>query len=159
VSIYPNFIYNIVGEGPLKDDLQALIIELNAQGYVNLLGSKTQPEVLSLLEKSHILLAPSITAKNGDQEGIPVTLMEAMAMGMPVLSTKHSGIPELVQDGVSGVLVPERDIETLLNKLNYLIRHHDNWPAMGRHGRNHIRNEYDINILNDKLERIYLGLL
>ena len=74
-----------------------------------MIGWQTQPAVRDLLADSDILVAPSVTAEDGDEEGIPVAIMEAMATGLPVISTWHAGIPELVDDGVSGLLVPERD--------------------------------------------------
>jgi colanic acid/amylovoran biosynthesis glycosyltransferase len=76
-----------------------------------MVGAQKQHRVIEILESSHIFMLPSVTAANGDQEGLPVALMEAMAMGLPVLSTLHSGIPELVEDGLSGLLVPEKDVK------------------------------------------------
>jgi len=104
-------------------------------------------------------LAPSITSQNGDQEGIPTTLMEAMACGLPVLSTFHSGIPELVQDGQSGFLVPERDVEALAEKLEHLLNHQECWSEMGLAGRKFVEANHDINKLNDRLVEIYEQLL
>ena len=72
-----------------------------------------------------------MTSQNGDSEGIPGAIVEALACGLPVLSTRHSGIPEVVQDGESGLLVPERDVNALAEKLEYLIEHPDLWPADG----------------------------
>ena len=96
--------YRIIGGGPLHGRLQALIDELDAADSVRLLGGKTQDEVQELLAWAHIFVAPSVTSSEGDQEGIPVAIMEAMAAGLPIISTRHSGIPELVEDG--GVRVP-----------------------------------------------------
>lgn len=114
-----------------------------------MVGPKSQQQVIEILDKAHILLAPSVTDKNGDQEGIPVVLMEAMAMGLPLVSTQHSGIPELIKNGVSGFLVPERNVEALFDKLKYLVDNSHMWPKMGRHGRNCVKEHYDINKLND----------
>ena len=85
--------------------------------------------------------------------------MEAMATGLPVLSTWHSGIPELVKDGVSGFLVPERDVVSLSERLVYLIEHPEIWPEMGRAGRAYVETNYDINKLNDRLIAIFQNLL
>ena len=87
---------------------------------------------------SDILLAPSVTSKDGDQEGIPVVLMEAFANGLPVISTYHSGIPELVQDGISGFLVPERDVDALKEKINQLILQSELRSRMGLAGRKYV---------------------
>ncbi|NER33279.1 MAG: colanic acid biosynthesis glycosyltransferase WcaL [Oscillatoria sp. SIO1A7] len=155
----PNIEYKIAGDGFLREDLQQLIRELNLSKQVKLLGWQQQQEILALLKWADILLAPSVTSSAGDREGIPVTLMEAMAMGLPVVSTQHSGIPELVQDGVSGFLVPERDVDALADKLEYLIGHSERWPEMGRAGRAYIEECYDINKLNDRLVEIYQQLI
>lgn len=154
-----NIEYNIIGDGPLRKDLTLLITESGLAHTVKLLGWRDHCEVIDLLNGSHILLAPSVTSANGDQEGIPVSIMEAMAMGIPVVSTQHSGIPELVQDGVSGFLVPERDVVALVEKLGYLIRHPEIWPEMGRAGRAFVEEHYDINKLNNRLVEIYRELL
>jgi colanic acid/amylovoran biosynthesis glycosyltransferase len=85
--------------------------------------------------------------------------MEALAQGLPVLSTLHSGIPEVVQDGESGFLVPERDVDALAEKLGYLMEHPERWPEMGRAGREHIERYYDIRKLNGQLVQLYQRLL
>lgn len=151
--------YNIIGDGPLMNPLQERIKELGVESTVKLLGWKQQDEVVEILNNSHILLAPSVISKDGDQEGIPVVLMEAMAMGLPVVSTLHSGIPELVKDGVTGFLAPERDVDALADKLNYLIEHSELWIEMGQAGRKHVEEHYNINKLNDNLVKIYKNLL
>lgn len=147
--------YNIVGDGPLKEELERLINDLNVSQYVRLLGWKQQREIVELLDLSHLILVPSVTSKSGDQEGIPVVLMEAMAMGLPVVSTQHSGIPELVEDGVSGYLVPERDTDALADRLYHLVKHSDLWPQMGKSGRICVESNYNIDTLNEELVDIY----
>ena len=151
--------YSIVGDGALRKHLETLIGKLGISDSVKVLGSKTQEEVKDLMARSHIFLLPSVTAQNGDQEGIPVVLMEAMASGLPVISTWHTGIPELVQDGRSGFLVPERDVDALAEKLEYLILHPEVWPKMGKVGRKFVEEHYDIKKLNQRLLKIYEGLL
>lgn len=150
-----NIEYNIVGDGYLLPELQQLIHDLSLNNNIHLLGWKQQQEVIKLIGDSHILLAPSMTDEKGDQEGIPTVIMEAMAMGLPVVSTYHSGIPELVENGVSGFLVSERNIDQLTEKLNYLIEHSDLWAEMGEAGRQFVECNYNINKLNDKLIEIY----
>jgi colanic acid/amylovoran biosynthesis glycosyltransferase len=154
-----NIKYNIIGDGLLREDLQRLIQELDAGETVKLLGWKQQQELVEILDNSHILLAPSVTGKDGNQEGTPVAIMEAMAMGLPILSTQHSGIPELIENGVSGFLVPERDVDALAEKLNYLIKHPEVWCQMGQAGRLYVEEYHDINKLNDRLVEIYQQLI
>ena len=154
-----NIQYNIVGDGTLKEDLEQLIQDLHLGDRVKLLGWKQQEEIAEILNNSHILLAPSVTSKDGDQEGIPVALMESMAVGLPIVSTQHSGIPELIQNGVSGFLVAERDVDALAGRLCYLIEHPEIWPEMGRAGRKFVEDHHDIDKLNDRLVEIYKRLL
>jgi colanic acid/amylovoran biosynthesis glycosyltransferase len=155
----PEMEYRIVGDGPLRNRLQGIIDELSAGENIKLVGWKDQAEVAELLKTSDILLAPSITTETGDEEGTPVVIMEAFARGLPVVSTYHAGIPEVVQDGKSGFLVPERDVEALAERLEKLIDDSELRFSMGRSGRAFIEEEYDINKLNDRLVTIYQQLL
>ena len=147
--------YSLIGDGKLRPDLEHLIDQLGVGDHVRLLGCMPHSEVVLHLRNSHLLLAPSVTGTDGDQEGIPNVLKEAMAMGIPVISTLHGGIPELVENGKSGFLVPERDVEALANRLAYLIDHPERWSEMGSHGRKRIEKYYDINRLNDTLVELY----
>jgi glycosyltransferase involved in cell wall biosynthesis len=150
--------YKIAGDGPLKGKLQSLIAELKVGDKIELVGWKSQGEIADLLEKSDILLAPSVTTENGDEEGIPGVIMEAFAHGLPVVSTCHASIPEVVKDGESGVLVPERDVDGLAEKLKFLIAQPGLRAAMGRKGRDFVDEHYNIEKLNDRLVEIYQGL-
>jgi colanic acid/amylovoran biosynthesis glycosyltransferase len=151
--------YSVVGHGVLREYLQQLIESRGVGQQVKLLGWKTHEEVKMLLEESHVLVAPSLTSESGDQEGIPNAIKEAMATGLPVISTFHSGIPELVTDGVSGLLVPERDAASLAEALAYLIRHPEICNAMGQAGRKQVEQKFDTRSLNKKLEELYMGLM
>jgi len=104
-------------------------------------------------------VAPSVTAADGNQDAPVNVLKEAMAMGLPVVSTLHGGIPELVEDSVSGFLVPERDADALAEKLGLLIEHSDRWTAMGKAGRTFVEAHYNMNMLNDELVELYQRLL
>jgi colanic acid/amylovoran biosynthesis glycosyltransferase len=155
VKRYPFVQYEIAGDGPLKRDLVGLIDKLDINENVKLLGWKQQNEISELMGHADILLAPSVTGKGGDQEGIPVVLMEAMARGLPVISTYHSGIPELVQDGVSGFLLRERDVDGLTEKLEHLITHPEMRDQVAAEGRKYVEENYNIDKLNDRLVEIY----
>lgn len=156
---YPNIEYKIVGDGPLRNTLNGLIDELGVREQIKLVGWKDSSEVKALMGKAHIFLLHSVTATNGDMEGIPVSLMEAQAVGVPVISTYHSGIPELVQDGKSGFLVSEKNVDAFSERLSYLIEHPEEWLEMGRNGRNFVEEKYDNVQLTKKLENIYIQLL
>lgn len=152
--------YRIVGDGPLREPLMALREELGLMEEVRFLGWKDQENVVDMMQKSDILLAPSRTTVSGDQEGIPVTLMEAMASGMIVLSTWHSGIPELVDDGVSGFLVPEGDVAALQDTLLGIAgEENDAWEEIGQAARDKVYRAFDVNNLNALLAGRFNALL
>ncbi|AXX02658.1 colanic acid biosynthesis glycosyltransferase WcaL [Cronobacter sakazakii] len=112
-----NFRYNILGIGPWEQRLRALIQQHDLQDRVFMPGFKPSHEVKAMLDQADLFLLPSVTGADGDMEGIPVALMEAMAVGIPVVSTLHSGIPELIDAGKSGWLVPENDAAALAERL------------------------------------------
>ncbi|MGF1459197.1 MAG: glycosyltransferase [Leptolyngbyaceae cyanobacterium] len=152
---YPNLQYDIIGDGPLRQNFEHLIKALGVEDQVNLLGWRNEQEIIQILNQAHIFIAPSVTAEDGNQDAPINVLKEAMAMGLPVVSTLHGGIPELVQEGKSGFLVPERDTEALAEKLKYLILHPQKWADMGRAGRHFVEENYDIHKLNDRLVQLY----
>lgn len=150
--------YIIAGDGPLRSELKALVKNLNLEKYIKFLGAVDQDKALEIYQQSHIFVLPSITAKNEDREGQALVIQEAQAMGLPVISTLHNGIPEGVIDGRSGFLVPEKDVNALVEKLGYLIEHPEIWPAMGKCGREFVEKKYNIQELNNQLVRIYQKL-
>lgn len=158
-QIYPNIEYNIIGDGELKLQFEQLIADLNVGNIVKLLGWKQQQEIIDILNSCHIFMAPSITGTDGNQDAPVNTLKEAMAMGLPVISTLHGGIPELVENGVSGFLVPERDAEAIAEKLRYLLEHSEIWQQMGAAGRSQVEAKYDMKKLNNELVKIYQQIL
>jgi colanic acid/amylovoran biosynthesis glycosyltransferase len=109
--------YTIVGDGELLAELEALAASLGLTDRVAFLGPQPSEAVRRRLAEAEIFLLPSVTAADGDAEGIPVSLMEAMAAGALVVSTAHSGIPELVTGGETGLLAPERDVAALADRL------------------------------------------
>lgn len=159
ISKGEKILYTIIGDGILYENLQQMIKKMSIEHHVKLLGWKTQEEIKLLLQESHVLVAPSLTSEDGDQEGIPNVIKEAMASGLPVISTFHSGIPELVTDGVSGFLVPERDVTSLADSLAYVINHPEICNEMGKAGRMQVEQKFDTNLLNNRLEEVYLKLL
>jgi len=154
-----DIIYRIVGDGPLKDKLRSLAEELGIEDCVEFMGNVEDEELLKLYKESHIFILPSVTASDGDQEGIPVVFMEAQAMGLPVISTYHSGIPEVVIDGKSGFLVPEKDVDALAEKMEFLVEHPELWSEMGGYGREFVEKHYDVRRLNKRLVEIYRNLI
>ncbi len=156
---HPKIVYRIIGEGGLRPALERIISELGLRDTVTLLGWRSSSEVAGILKDSHLFVAPSVKCDRGSEEGPVKTLKEAMAMGLPVVATRQGGIPELVEDGVSGFLVPERDSGAIAEKLEQLIQNPQLWPEMGRRGRAHVEEHYDKEKLNDELVWIYQELL
>jgi colanic acid/amylovoran biosynthesis glycosyltransferase len=152
---YKDIELSIIGDGPEEDKLNKLIKVMDLNTQVRLLGPQSHDRVIAEMMASHILVLPSKTARNGDKEGIPNVLMEAMATGMPVLSTFHAGIPELVEHGKSGYLVPEDDQAALTHGLLNLIEAKGSWKNLGRSGREKVEKEFNIITQTEKLERIY----
>ena len=156
---YPAIRYDIVGFGPLKQKLNQLITRLGVQNHIKLVGQASEDEVAAILDDAHIFLLSSVTARNGDEEGIPNALKEAMARGMPVISTYHSGIPELVDNDVSGFLVSQRNSAMLAKKIEHLINNSSMWYKMGLAGHTKIKNNYDKEKINDRLVSIFRKLV
>ena len=142
---------DIVGDGPLRPPLQSLIAELGMNNTVRIIGARSRDEVARAMSAAHLFAAPSVTAMDGDMEGIPVALMEAMASGVPVVATVHSGIPELVEDKVSGLLVPERDIDALADALRWLVDHPERWLSMALAAHDAVERNFNVARLNDEL--------
>ena len=151
--------YRVFGDGPLRERLTALAGELGLGDRVVFEGRQGQEAVREGLDRADVLVAASVTAADGDEEGIPNVLKEAMASGMPVVGTRHAGIPELVDDGISGWLVPERDEAQLAEALVRLAAEPERWPAMGRAGRAKVEREYDIHRLNDRFAALLETLI
>jgi len=147
--------YRIVGDGPLRAPLEKLTDELGIRQRVVFDGWRGHDEVADRLRRAHVMLAPSVTSEDGDQEGIPVVLMEAMAAGLLVLSTLHSGIPELVPHPY---LVVERDVDALAARLEWLVRHPARWPAIGDELRAKVLADFNLDRLNDQLVELLESL-
>jgi colanic acid/amylovoran biosynthesis glycosyltransferase len=147
--------YEIVGEGPLHEALVRASAARGCADHVRLSGPGDEAAIRRLLDRSHLFLAPSVTACTGNEDAPLNTLKEAMASGLPVISTRHGGIPELITDGVDGYLVPERDGDALAERLLHLVHHPESWPALGRAGRLRVETGYDLRCANDRLVEIY----
>ncbi len=159
VKKYPHIEYTIVGDGPLREQLALLITTLKLEDHVTLYGAATHNEVVKILNKAHIFVLSSVDGSDGNQEGIPNALKEAMACGIPVVSTFHAGIPELIEDKVSGLLVLQGNSGDLAKKIQYLIMNPEKWVSMGQAGRKKVEQEFEIENTVDKLERLFRNLL
>ena len=156
VQQYPNATLTIAGEGPLLEELQRLARELNIAERISFTGFASQEQLREIYYRSHIFLHPSQTGHDGNQEGIPNSMLEAMATGLPVFATQHGGIPEAVENGVSGVLVPERDHEALAQALLDAVKDPGFLSRIARAGADAIRENFDLSTQAQRLEEIYL---
>lgn len=146
-----------IGDGPDHDALRAQAAAAELDGSIIFYGSQPHDAVLRMMHRCDCLALPSVTAANGDQEGIPVTLMEAMAAGLPVVSTYHSGIPELVTDEQTGLLVPERDAAALADALDRLMSEAGLAVKLAANARRFVATEFNAEIQNRKLFDLILG--
>jgi colanic acid/amylovoran biosynthesis glycosyltransferase len=146
----------LIGDGERRPRIEALIRELELGEVVTLLGPKPHAAFLDEAMRCHLFLSPSVTAADGDTEGgAPVGLIEASATGMPVLASWHADIPEVVRDGETGWLAPERDVPALTTHLVALLQRPESWPAMGERGRRHVESEYNLRVQAQRLDSIY----
>lgn len=111
----------LVGDGRLRADLERRAGELGLTGRIRFAGALTEHEVRDELARADLFVLPSVVARDGQMEGLPVALMEAMACGVPVVSTELSGIPELVRPGETGVLAPPGDAAGLAGALRSVL--------------------------------------
>jgi glycosyltransferase involved in cell wall biosynthesis len=142
------------GEGELENELKQMTTRLGIADHVSFIGLVTPNEAVKLLDRADVFLHHSVTSRSGDKEGIPNAIMEAMAMELPVLSTYHSGIPELVENGVNGYLVEERDVVNYAKKMKEVL-------SMGRlpQSREKIIKHYNKEGHNLELLHIYKSIL
>jgi colanic acid/amylovoran biosynthesis glycosyltransferase len=152
---YPKAKFKIAGEGPMKEDLEALIAELHLETAVELSGFLSQSGLAALYGSSHVFLHPSEMPPDQNQEGVPNSMLEAMATGLPVLATTHGGIPEAVTHERTGLLVEERDVEALFRSMCRLAEEPDLFRQLGRAASRAVREEFEQGKQIDKLESYY----
>lgn len=154
------FELRIIGDGPLKPQIEAFIRESGLSQHVKLLGFLNYQDYLAEMAKADIFIHPSITAENGDSEGgAPTVILEAQASGMPVISTLHADIPNIVVIGKSALLSLEKDTRALAKNILHLLDHQNEWERMGQEGRNFVERFHDIKKEIDTLEEKYRSVL
>jgi colanic acid/amylovoran biosynthesis glycosyltransferase len=147
--------YNIIGDGPLRGQLEVRVKELGLVKHVRFMGARDSGTIRRYLKDADVFLAPSVTASSGEREGIPVVLMEAMASGVPVLTTANGAIRELVQDGRTGFLVFEKDPAALAAKLQVLRHAPEHVETAVRAARALIEDQFNITVLNQALLKLF----
>jgi len=143
----------VIGDGPLRTALERQARELGDR--VRFLGELPSDEVAQWMRRASVLAAPSVTAADGDAEGLPNVVVEAAASGLPVVGTRHSGIPEAVDDGATGFLVPENDAEALAARLTELLGSESLRRGMSVAARRLAERKFSRQILTARLESIY----
>ena len=147
----------VIGEGPLRSELETLAIQdLKRHRF---LGVQPQSIVKQWLNKAHILATPSVTTPEGDSEGLPNVVLEAQAMGLPVVSTYHAGIPEAVIHGETGFLVKEHDHQGLAAYILKLFQEDNRWHDLSQRGRSHMETHFNRHRQTRVLESIYEAVL
>ena len=150
----------IIGSGELEPTVINLIRELNLTDAVTLLGPQPHSVFIDEAMKAVLFMQPSIVAKDGTTEGgAPTVLIEAQCMGLPVISSFHADIPDIVRDGESGHLVPESNIEALAEAICKLLEKPQNWTEMGRRGRAHAIQQHAPSAVAKQLQEVYTSVL
>jgi glycosyltransferase involved in cell wall biosynthesis len=145
----------IIGEGPLEDALRRQIASGALSDCVELTGPQTQVEIATRFAHAAIFALPSTREADGGMDNLPTVIMEAMAAGLPVISTPLAGIPEMVEDGINGVLVPDRDAPALAGALEQLLNDPERARRLGERGRQIAREKFSIEESARQLEMIF----
>lgn len=139
------FTLTLIGDGPLAEPLKQLAKEHQLGDRVLFAGQKSTAEVRAAMLESDVVIVPSVTSATGEKEGLPVVIMEAMATGVPVIASEHSGIPEIVQPGKTGILTPEKDARAIAQAITQVVQQPS--PEM-------IKNAYQLVEQNFNIERV-----
>ena len=153
---FPSTSLKIIGDGPLRNKLQAQANRLNVP--VRFLGALPACQVRDYMSRASIFCVPSLRADNGDSEGFGMVFAEAQAMGTPVVSFSHGGLPEAVEDGRTGLLVPERDTQALTAAIIRLLGDDELWQSFSARGSARVRNNFSLTKQTRALEDIYLSV-
>ncbi len=147
---------DIVGYGPQQDNLQALIRSLNLEQVVNLRGQLIHTELIALYSQANIFALPCQIGDDGDRDGIPNVLMEAMAMKLPVVSSRISGIPELVEDQISGLLIEPNNPQQLSEALCRLLNDQQLRHSLGHAARQRVLDEFAVEPNIEILKKLFI---
>ena len=152
---YPGSRLTVAGEGPLAESLQELAEDLRIAGKVSFPGFVSQTKLRDLLYQSHVFLHPSVTGADGDREGVPNAILEAMASGLPVVATQHGGIPEAVRHGETGLLTLEHAHAALGEAMLWLASAPDEYAAMSANAGRSVAANWEIQAQTRLLESLY----
>ncbi len=154
-EVHPQSRLVILGEGPLMEPLKQLAADLDVTRHVTFSGFVEQGRIRSEYGWAHAFLHPSRTSGDGNREGVPNAMLEAMATGLPVLATHHGGIPEAVSDGVEGFLADENDWEAFAVAMHDLAASQKTWQQMGLAAREKVEAKFERGQQIAELEGVY----
>jgi colanic acid/amylovoran biosynthesis glycosyltransferase len=152
---FPEARLEIVGSGPLEDTLKQLIAKLNLGQSVTMRGYLETPALIAAMQDADVFIHPSESDNEGNMEGIPNAIIEAMALGRPVIATTHAGIPELITNEVNGLLVPERDPKSLAEAMRHLLNTPERWSSLTEAGRRAVEEQHELCRQMERLEGFY----
>jgi colanic acid/amylovoran biosynthesis glycosyltransferase len=153
----PSATLTLVGDGVLRASLESRARQL--QLNCTFLGSRNSAEILAELQSAALLCLPSITADDGDSEGLPITILEAQALELPVVSTYHAGIPEVITHGVNGLLSEEKSVDALAEHILLYLQNPEERLRAGQEARVRVRRDFDLKTQTLALEVIYQEVL
>ena len=145
---------SMLGDGPMRAEVEAAVEELGLGDAVRLRGRVAHDEVIAAFANAHIYVQHSVTAPDGDEEGLPVSITEALAGGLPVVATRHSGIPEVVRDGETGFIVEEGDAEGMAAAMVRMAREPSIWDEFGRTSRAMLEAEFAVPVIRAELQAL-----
>lgn len=144
LETHPNENLKLIGDGPLKEEIESFILANNLSQNISLTGVLKPGEVAKALQESKVFLQHSITTEDNDQEGTPLSILEAMSCGLPVIATKHAGIKQLIQDGKNGYLVEEKDEIGMSEKMKQVLSSESQLNIMGEFARKTVLDQYSL---------------
>jgi glycosyltransferase involved in cell wall biosynthesis len=149
---------DVYGGGPLRDELEARAGRLGLEGRLTFHGARLQDEILAAYRRAAVFVLAPIVTDDGDRDGIPNVLVEAMASGVPVVATRISGIPELITDGIDGLLVNEHDPATLAGAIERVLLDSDLAARLGKAGRRRVERDFDLVANTRRLGALFQGI-
>ncbi len=145
----------IVGKGRLRSQLEAMIARWSLHDYVCLLGSRTQGEVLERYWSAHLYVLPCVLGSDGNRDGLPVSIVEALACGLPVVTTPMTGIPEVVRNRYNGLLVPDGDPKVLADAIESVIQDAHLYECLRANARASVASTFDLGLTAAALQRLF----
>lgn len=151
----PDVEYHIVGSGPLKHQIEKVVTQRGLEENIDLLGRISDQRLIREYDLAQCFLLPCVVAKSGDRDGIPVALMEAMAMETPPVSTNISGIPELIDDGVNGILVEPSNAAAISDAVSEILTDDSRREHFSKRGRETVISDFNISVEVEQLESVF----